>query len=171
MPGDEVRNVSALPLGENEQPIFTIRQSVTLLLVQLVALVLVGILIVLIFLRTDRPGEPALIFGLTLGELGAILGSFAVGFVILIRFLEWLTTIYRLTTRRIQKDFGILRKTSLAIPVDEIETVDIQQSIFGRILGYGSVDMRATGGLIKAISFSSVSQPALRREQVEDALR
>lgn len=171
MPHDEIRNVSAIPLGENEQPIFTIRQSLTLLLVQVIALLILGALIGVIFLGTDRPGEPALLLGLTLGELGAILGGLVVGFVLLIRLLDWSTTIYRLTTRRIQKDSGILRKTSLAIPVDEVETADVEQSLFGRILGYGTVLIRATGGLIKAINFSHIAHPVLRREQIEDALK
>ena len=71
------------------------------------------------------------------------------GLVLLIASLAWLTFIYLswmnqdylVTNRRVVKVEGILNKRSADSSLEKINDAVLQQSIFGRMLGYGDLDI------------------------------
>ncbi len=60
--------------------------------------------------------------------------------------LCYLTNELALTNKRVVARFGIVSLSTLEIRLEKIESVSVQQSLFGRLFGYGSVIVRGTGG-------------------------
>jgi hypothetical protein len=71
------------------------------------------------------------------------------GLVLLIVGLAWLTQIYLtwfnqdyvVTNRRVMKVEGILKKRSADSSLEKINDAVLEQSVFGRMLGYGDLDI------------------------------
>jgi uncharacterized membrane protein YdbT with pleckstrin-like domain len=76
--------------------------------------------------------------------IGTVLAAF--GLILLIRawYDQWITEI-AVTDKRIIYKRGLLRRETEEMNLDKVETVMVRQSILGRILGYGTVDVRGTG--------------------------
>jgi uncharacterized membrane protein YdbT with pleckstrin-like domain len=62
-------------------------------------------------------------------------------------------TEFAITDRRVIYKTGILRRHTMEINRSKVETVGVDQSILGRILGYGTVVVRGTGGSFEPIPF------------------
>jgi uncharacterized membrane protein YdbT with pleckstrin-like domain len=75
----------------------------------------------------------------------------------------WLTAKVTVTNQRVALEWGLLKRTSIETYIDRVEGLDIQQSLLGRILGYGSVALRGVGG-------SSSACPGLAVRKVRRAL-
>ena len=163
------RRVSTLPLAASETVIFRVRQSTTLLAGQIIILLGLGLLFAFVVGRLQGITNP-LLGALSLQQLLLIVGFLAITLVIVVRVLEYFTTVYTATNRRVQHDFGIFLKTSYAIPLDQIETLDVMQSVIGRLLRYGDVQIRPTSAIVRFILFKSITNPGQRREQVEAQL-
>jgi uncharacterized membrane protein YdbT with pleckstrin-like domain len=63
------------------------------------------------------------------------------------------TTELAVTDRRVIYKTGIFQRHSLEMNRSKVETVGVNQSILGRILGYGTVVVRGTGGSFEPIPF------------------
>jgi uncharacterized membrane protein YdbT with pleckstrin-like domain len=63
------------------------------------------------------------------------------------------TTELAVTDRRVIYKTGILQRHSMEMNVSKVETVGVNQSILGRILGYGTVIVRGTGGSFEPVAF------------------
>lgn len=61
------------------------------------------------------------------------------------------------TDRRIIIKKGLISYFTLEINLERVETVNVHQSILGRILGYGSITIIGTGGTRE--SFHDISNP------------
>jgi uncharacterized membrane protein YdbT with pleckstrin-like domain len=70
----------------------------------------------------------------------ALLGGWAIA-----TWLRWSTTSFTITDQRVILDVGILSHASKVIPIDRVQDVSTRQSIFGRLLGYGRVEIDAAG--------------------------
>jgi len=55
------------------------------------------------------------------------------------------------TDRRVIYKRGILSRYTVEMHTSKIETVDVDQSIMGRLLGYGTVEVRGTGSGIEPL--------------------
>lgn len=106
---------------------------------------------------------PSLIFCLALGVLGlptapnlrsviyivsACLGLIA----FLTAFRAWFrqfTTEIAVTDRRIIYKTGFIARHTAEMNTHRVETVGVEQGIFGRVLGYGTVHIRGTGAGIE----------------------
>lgn len=53
---------------------------------------------------------------------------------------------YAITNKRVIMKVGFIHRKSIEIFLDRIESVRVEQSIIGRIVGYGSVSIDGTGG-------------------------
>ena len=63
------------------------------------------------------------------------------------------TTELAVTDRRVIYKTGIFQRHSMEMNRSKVETVGVDQSILGRILGYGTVVVRGTGGSFEPIPF------------------
>jgi len=59
-------------------------------------------------------------------------------------FLRWTTEI-AITDRRIILKRGFIRRDTIEMSVEKVESVDVNQSLLGRLLNYGDVTVRGTG--------------------------
>jgi uncharacterized membrane protein YdbT with pleckstrin-like domain len=60
-------------------------------------------------------------------------------------WFTWWTTEIAVTDRRIIRKVGFIRRNTAEMHMDKVESVDVQQSIMGRILDYGDVMVKGTG--------------------------
>lgn len=58
---------------------------------------------------------------------------------------QW-TTELAITSKRAIAKVGFIRRETWEINASKIESVEVTQSIFGRLLGYGTVVVKGTGG-------------------------
>ncbi len=108
------------------------------------------ILAIVCVVATQIVGES--IFKLALAALAALLALFALlsGLGALIRRA---TTELAITDRRVIYKTGIFQRHTVEMNRSKVETVGVNQSILGRILGYGTVIVRGTGGSFEPIPF------------------
>jgi uncharacterized membrane protein YdbT with pleckstrin-like domain len=104
-------------------------------------------------------GVLALVFGALAGPI-ALLGASVcavVGLALAFRawFRRWTTEI-DVTDRRIVYKRGFIKRHTVEMNMDKVESVDVDQSIFGRLLNYGDITIRGTGvGLEPLVNIDS----------------
>ena len=69
------------------------------------------------------------------------------------------------TNKRVIRKTGIISRHSEEMKVGSIETVEILQSIWGRILGYGTV--KVTGRGISDVVFPGIDEPLAVKRAIE----
>jgi uncharacterized membrane protein YdbT with pleckstrin-like domain len=77
-------------------------------------------------------------------------------------------TAYVITNKRVFKKTGWISRSTSGLLLDKIESVDVRQTIVGRILGFGDVLLRGTGGGVDA--FMKVAKPFEFRRQLAHVL-
>lgn len=93
----------------------------------------------LVLVILDLQLEPGLARDL-FGWLG--LGLLLIGLAWLTQiYLSWYAQDYVITNRRVMKVEGILKKRSADSSLEKINDAVLEQSVFGRILGYGDLDI------------------------------
>lgn len=70
---------------------------------------------------------------------------------LLVRYIQWIRTIYAVSNHRIIIKRGILSRDIDDIPMNQVRGVDVHQTIGQRILGYGTVRVSAESGTAKSI--------------------
>ena len=74
------------------------------------------------------------------------------------------TTELAVTDRRVIFKTGIFQRHTVEMNVSKVETVGVNQSILGRLLGYGTVTVRGTGGSFEPIPF--IGEPLAFRNHI-----
>jgi uncharacterized membrane protein YdbT with pleckstrin-like domain len=60
-------------------------------------------------------------------------------------WVRWQSITYTLTDQRIKIESGVLGRQEKVIPIDRVQDCTTRQSLFGRMLGYGLVEVDAAG--------------------------
>ncbi len=88
---------------------------------------------------------------------GAAVAAILAG-ITLVKLLILRSYEHILTNRRLIQQTGILRKQSMDAPLDKVNNVEHWQTLWGRILGYGDVEID-TASEHGATRFRSISRP------------
>jgi uncharacterized membrane protein YdbT with pleckstrin-like domain len=64
-------------------------------------------------------------------------------------FVRRTTTELAVTDHRVIYKTGLLSRHTLEMNISKVESVDVNQTILGRILGYGTIIVRGTGGSLE----------------------
>jgi uncharacterized membrane protein YdbT with pleckstrin-like domain len=64
---------------------------------------------------------------------------------LIVVWIRWQSIAYTLTDQRIKIESGVFGRSSKIIPIDRIQDCTTKQSLFGRMLGYGRVEVDAAG--------------------------
>jgi len=99
------------------------------------ALLILSLVLLVLDLQLE-PGGVRDVFGL----LGLVLLLISLGWLVYV-YLEWYSQDYLVTNRRVLKVEGILGKRSADSSLEKINDAVLQQSLFGRMLGYGDLDI------------------------------
>ena len=79
---------------------------------------------------------------------------FLIGAVLLARaWFHRVTTEIAVTDRRIIYKSGFIRRYTVEMHMDKVESVDVDQSVFGRMLDYGDVIIHGTGAGLEPLSY------------------
>lgn len=70
------------------------------------------------------------------------------------------------TNRRIIIKTGIISRKTFEMNLNKIETVNVDQSIFGRMLGFGTITVIGTGGTRE--EFPNIAQPTEFRKKFQE---
>jgi uncharacterized membrane protein YdbT with pleckstrin-like domain len=71
------------------------------------------------------------------------------------------------TDRRVIAKFGFIRRSTVELNIAKIESVRVEQTVAGRMFGYGSVFVTGTGSTMDPIPF--ISDPLRFRQAVQSA--
>ena len=83
----------------------------------------------------------AAVYGRMAAALIAVLGLLSLASA---WFRRW-TTELAVTDRRIVYKRGFIRRHSIEMNMDKVESVDVEQSVLGRIFDFGDITVRGTG--------------------------
>jgi len=105
-------------------------------------------------------GIVSLIFQPIVGGL-IIFGGLLVG---LRKFIEYKTSEFAVTTKRVIIKVGVFRRRTLELLLRQVEAISVEQTVLGRMLGFGSVTLTGTGGVREV--FHNISSPLEFRRQI-----
>ena len=78
------------------------------------------------------------------------------------------TTELVITNRRIIAKFGLISRYTIEINLPKVESISVSQSILGRMLDYGNLQIVGTGGTKEPILY--ISQPLMFRRKFDEIL-
>ena len=82
-----------------------------------------------------------------------------------IRYAKWSTTNFVVTSDRVIHRHGVIAKHGIEIPLERINTVFFNQSIFERLLGAGDLGIESAGER-GAETFEDVRKPAIVQNEI-----
>jgi uncharacterized membrane protein YdbT with pleckstrin-like domain len=94
-------------------------------------------------------GEPAY------QSVGVVVAALLAIVAILVGVRGWFrrfTTEIAVTNRRIIVKKGFVRRRTTEMNMSKVESVDVDQSLIGRLLNYGDVTIRGTGSTLETIN-------------------
>jgi uncharacterized membrane protein YdbT with pleckstrin-like domain len=87
------------------------------------------------------------------------------GLWLIVVWIRWQSTSYTLTNQRIKIESGVFGRQSKMIPIDRVQDCTTKQSLFGRMLGYGRVEVDAAGAQGAEV-LDHLPNPGVFRDQV-----
>lgn len=81
------------------------------------------------------------------------------------QWLKLLSHEYGVTTKRVVHKWGIVGRESDEMQLSSLETVEIRQSVMGRIFGFGEVQL--TGRGISDLNLKDMADPLEVKKQIE----
>jgi membrane protein YdbS with pleckstrin-like domain len=70
---------------------------------------------------------------------------------ILVRYFQWMRTVYAVTSHRLIIQRGIAMRDVDDVPMNQVRGVDVHQTAGQRLLGYGTIRISAEGGGSQAV--------------------
>jgi len=84
----------------------------------------------------------------------------------IISFINFKTSEFGVTNKRVIVKVGFIRRNSLEVLLNKIEGIQVNQGILGRILGFGSITVSGTGGTRDP--FHKIDAPLEFRKKVQE---
>ena len=87
------------------------------------------------------------------------------GLWLIVVWIRWQATGYTLTDQRIKIETGVFGRSSKTIPIDRVQDCTTRQTLIGRMLGYGRVEVDAAGAQGAEV-LDHLPHPSMFRDQV-----
>jgi len=127
-------------------------------------------LLVVFFLPAITPHAIAdfVIFNYTFGQwlVGVILVLML--YNLLSNLISYRASEYAITSKRIIMKTGFISRHSFEVFLQRVESIQVSQSIFGRLMNYGTIVIGGVGGSKDAFYF--IPDPLAFRQQVQEKL-
>ncbi|GGD07962.1 PH domain-containing protein [Aquisalinus flavus] len=101
------------------------------------------------------------------GYIVALIAAFFGSLIMLLHMVELWTTEIVVTTYRFVYKTGLVSRNTKEVSLNKIEEIQLRQSIFGRLFGYGSLILRGTG--VGVIELPAIDNPIDLRRTIESA--
>jgi len=88
------------------------------------------------------------------------------GFYLIYLYLKDKNSEFGITNKRLIIKTGIISRNTLELNLSKIESVNVNQSILGRMLGYGSLGVIGTGGTKEV--FVKINNPIQFRKKFQE---
>lgn len=99
----------------------------------------------------------ALIIGFAIGRVAILIGLFCVAYFIY-KVIERSNNLWAVTNLRVIDEFGVFSSNSKESPLDKINNVSYSQSFWGKLFGYGNVQIQ-TAAEIGSTTYYIVEGP------------
>lgn len=100
--------------------------------------------------------------------LGIVLLGIGVGLIFLVwAWIVYKTTEFAVTDKRIIAKTGLISRNTVEMFLDKVESLNVAQTIPGRMLDYGTVTIRGTGSTSEPIK--NISAPLVLRKHFMEA--
>jgi uncharacterized membrane protein YdbT with pleckstrin-like domain len=83
-------------------------------------------------------------------------------------FIHYVTSEFGITNKRVIVKIGVFRRKSLEVLLNKVEGIQVNQSILGRILGFGSITVTGTGGTKDP--FHNIAAPFEFRKKAQEQI-
>ncbi|MCE7080882.1 PH domain-containing protein [Streptomyces sp. ST2-7A] len=152
-------------LGEDEELLYYTRQHWTTLVSEFLMLCLVAAVTgaVLWFLPSDEQWYDTAMWVV----IGA--GVVAACWVWLIPMLQWRSTVYVLTTKRLHKRMGFITKAGRSVPLSRVNDVSYSVNLWERIMRYGTLNVQSASEQGKMV-MRHVPDPELFKSRIYQQL-
>jgi uncharacterized membrane protein YdbT with pleckstrin-like domain len=97
--------------------------------------------------------------------LSTVAAAAALGLWAIVAWMRWTEDVLTVTDQRVILEEGVLRRSSRVIPLDRVQDVSTTQTVLGRVLGYGSVEIDAASAT-GVERFAYVAGPERLRDRV-----
>jgi uncharacterized membrane protein YdbT with pleckstrin-like domain len=91
-----------------------------------------------------------------------------VGIILIPAFMDYSTSEFGVTNKRIIIKSGFIRRNSQEILLQKVEAITVTQTILGRFLDYGTIIITGTGGTKE--TFHNIASPIEFRRQVHQQI-
>jgi uncharacterized membrane protein YdbT with pleckstrin-like domain len=141
-------------LNDNEQVVLDLRPHWWFLVPRLLLQLLVLVVAIAVLINIDNSAVQVLM------GIGVIAALVFFG----IRYAQWATTNFVVTTDRVIYRSGVLAKSGIEIPLERINTVVFNQGIFERMLGAGDLEIESAGETPS--HFSNIRKPDVVQAEI-----
>jgi uncharacterized membrane protein YdbT with pleckstrin-like domain len=126
------------------------------------SIALLGLALVLLVASTAVAQTVELYF-----QIAALVVALIGVWFLIFAWLRRRSTELAVTNRRVIHKTGVLGRTTHEMSRDKVETVEVQQSLIGRIFNYGTIIVRGTGSSWEP--FSHIENPLVFRSNITAA--
>jgi hypothetical protein len=106
-------------------------------------------------------------FGWLMRMLGLILLAFG-ALHLLGAWLTRVTTELAVTNRKVVGKWRLIARRTIEQRLEKVDSIEVEQTILGRILGYGTVEVRGSG--VTMTPLRMIGDPLTFRRRVEEAI-
>jgi uncharacterized membrane protein YdbT with pleckstrin-like domain len=86
--------------------------------------------------------------------------------VLFLPIIDFLTSEFVITNKRIIMKVGLISRRTMEINISKVESVNVDQGVLGRVLGYGTISIVGTGG--SRSTFTKIANPLAFRKAFQD---
>jgi uncharacterized membrane protein YdbT with pleckstrin-like domain len=142
-------------INDNEELVLDLRPHWFYMFEPTIAL-LGAVILGIIVLRADAPSW-----------IGFPVGVLVLGVLVwwVARYMRWITTNFVITSDRVVFRAGVIAKRGIEIPLERINTVFFNQSIFERIIGAGDLGIESAGER-GSETFQDVRKPSAVQNEI-----
>jgi uncharacterized membrane protein YdbT with pleckstrin-like domain len=86
--------------------------------------------------------------------------------LVLLPLIDFFTSEFVITNKRIIIKIGLISRRTIELNISKVESVNVDQGVLGRILGYGTISIVGTGG--SRSTFTKIANPLAFRKAFQD---
>ena len=101
------------------------------------------------------------------GNMGFI-GTLVLALYPMYEYVNWKNNLWCITNLRVVDESGFFSRYSKESPLDKINNVEFDQNIWGRIIGFGSVDIQ-TAAELGETTYELIQNPKLLKDTITHA--